>query len=96
MLWCDVHSKLDKVLKSKTLIFFNNFLYDFFNENFGSISSDLLNNFFCNHVIGFLTPTWAKVGFWVRIVLHPSPIPNLSAGRVENFKTWLNPTQLAV
>ena len=57
MLWCDVHSKLDKVLKSKTLIFFNNFLYDFFNENFGSISSDLLNNFFCNHVIGFLTPT---------------------------------------
>ena len=87
MLWCDVHSRLDKVLKSKTSIFFNNFLCDFFNKNFGSIFSDLLGNSFSDHVIGFLILTCAKVGFWVKILLHPDPILNLSAGWVESVKT---------
>ena len=96
MLSCDVHSRLDKVLKFKISIFFNNCLYNSFNKNFGSVSSDLLGNFFSNHVIWFLTPTCAKVGFQVGVVLHPGPIPNHKAGLIESVKTVPNAIQLAV
>ena len=87
MLWCDVHSRLDQVLKFKISISFNNFLCDSFNENLSCISCDFLGNSFSNHVIGFLNPTCAKVRFWVRIVLYPNPIPNLSFGWVKSVKT---------
>ena len=72
MLWYDLDSKLNKILKSKTSIFSNNFLCNSFKKNFGSIFSDLLNDFFSNHVIGFLTLTCAKVRFWVGIGFHPN------------------------
>ena len=63
MLWYDLDSRLNKVLKFKTLIFIVNFLCDSFSENFGSISSNLFSNSFSNHVIGFLTITRTKVRF---------------------------------
>ena len=92
----DVHSRLNKILKSKTSIFYNNFLCNSFGENFGSISILFFNNFFSYHVTGVLIPTRAKVGFWVRIVLHPNPIPNLIASQVESVKIRLDLTQLAI
>ena len=82
-----MHNRLDKVFKFKISISFNSLLCNLFNENFGIISRYLLSNSFNNHVIGFLTPTRAKVRFWVGIVLPPDPIPNLSAGRVKSVKT---------